>query len=561
MNRATRIRFITLVPIAAAFAGLVAACASESPSIESTRVAEQKIVYGAAERQEIGELTDPQLLTWAAATGTFFDKSDVNCDGTDCALTTKPHGDSQGGVFIPACPGEPYIGQPEGGHCTGFLVAPDLVATAGHCFAYLDDCERQALVFGFIVNAWGEAATSVPQQNVFHCKEVIARATTYDSLDGLDDVDFALLRLDRPVESRRRPLSIRDTGIVPNDALLVTIGSPMGLPLKYASDGSVRINVPSNEKFGFNLDACKGNSGSPIIDEYTGAVEGILSEGPANDWVYETQPDGTSCYREQHCDENTGCPGKRPWILASRIKSIVEVLEGRSCYDKIQNGQETDVDCGGPDCKSCMMGKTCEEASDCHQFPYDCREAVCQNNQCVVDYGSCGCETDADCDDHIACTQTVCNTATYSCQEISNTCECSKDTDCDDGKSCTRDTCSPTTRACVHDSSACEPQCTEDTAIDLGSNSNVVTVRNNACVRVRDHYPSWWGRRTMQLMSWSGGTYPVPFTWKNTCAASSGSGTFTANWQSKLLSQTSSACATLISLKGNGSGNISLVYY
>jgi hypothetical protein len=71
---------------------------------------------------------------------------------------------------------------------------------------------------------------------------------------------------------------------------------------------------------------------------------------------------------------------------------------------------------------------------------------------------------------------------------------------------------STTTRACVHDSSTCEPQCTEDTAIDLGSNSNVVTVRNNACVRVRDRYPSWWGRRTMQLMSWSGGTYPVPFT-------------------------------------------------
>jgi hypothetical protein len=43
---------------------------------------------------------------------------------------------------------------------------------------------------------------------------------------------------------------------------------------------------------------------------------------------------------------------------------------------------------------------------------------------------------------------------------------------------------------------AAAPQgCTEATAIDLGAPANAVTVRNNGCLRVRDGYPFWWGRR------------------------------------------------------------------
>jgi hypothetical protein len=65
----------------------------------------------------------------------------------------------------------------------------------------------------------------------------------------------------------------------------------------------------------------------------------------------------------------------------------------------------------------------------------------------------------------------------------------------------------------------------------------------------------------MQLQDMTPGTYPVPFTWTNTCSGGAGSGTFTGDWQSFVLNPTSSACATLISLAGAGTGTITLRYF
>lgn len=103
--------------------------------------------------------------------------------------------------------------------------------------------------------------------------------------------------------------------------------------------------------------------------------------------------------------------------------------------------------------------------------------------------------------------------------------------------------------------------CTEAIAVDLGAPANAVTVPNNGCVRVRDAYPFWWGTRNMRLQSGSPGSYPVPFTWSNSCAGSQGSGTFTGNWQTVILGLTNSACATVIDLQGSGAGNVTLRYF
>jgi hypothetical protein len=104
--------------------------------------------------------------------------------------------------------------------------------------------------------------------------------------------------------------------------------------------------------------------------------------------------------------------------------------------------------------------------------------------------------------------------------------------------------------------------CTVANAVDLGAPGTNVTVPNNGCLRVLSGYPSWWGTsRTMQLQNTSPGAYPAPFAWMNTCAGASGSGSFTADFQSFLLTPTSAACATLITLSGNGSGDITVRYF
>ena len=78
---------------------------------------------------------------------------------------------------------------------------------------------------------------------------------------------------------------------------------------------------------------------------------------------------------------------------------------------------------------------------------------------------------------------------------------------------------------------------------------------------MQNAYPSWWGTRAMKLENTAGAAFPVPFSWSNTCSSSSGSGSFTGDWQGKILSVTNSACVTLIDLQGTSSGNITLRYW
>jgi hypothetical protein len=102
--------------------------------------------------------------------------------------------------------------------------------------------------------------------------------------------------------------------------------------------------------------------------------------------------------------------------------------------------------------------------------------------------------------------------------------------------------------------------CTIASATELGAPSTVRVISNRACVKVQTGYPTWWDTRNMQLQVQSPGVYPAPFTWSNACNGTSGSSTFTADWQSRIIGPVSENCATLISFTGNGAGNIRLVY-
>jgi hypothetical protein len=55
-----------------------------------------------------------------------------------------------------------------------------------------------------------------------------------------------------------------------------------------------------------------------------------------------------------------------------------------ACNDGIQDGTETDVDCGGPNasCSRCGPGKKCQASSDCQGGGGDAGTGVCVNNVC-----------------------------------------------------------------------------------------------------------------------------------------------------------------------------------
>lgn len=68
----------------------------------------------------------------------------------------------------------------------------------------------------------------------------------------------------------------------------------------------------------------------------------------------------------------------------SRLNSSIYVLSahfdtvslGPACNDGIQNGDETDIDCGGSSCSKCADTQACKIASDC--FNGVCSSNICQ---------------------------------------------------------------------------------------------------------------------------------------------------------------------------------------
>lgn len=65
-----------------------------------------------------------------------------------------------------------------------------------------------------------------------------------------------------------------------------------------------------------------------------------------------------------------------------------------SCADGLHNGQETDIDCGGPSCPPCGPGGDCQTGSDCVSGV--CTGGACQAPSCN-DGVKNGQETDVDC--------------------------------------------------------------------------------------------------------------------------------------------------------------------
>ncbi|MCX5792653.1 MAG: serine protease [Elusimicrobia bacterium] len=170
------------------------------------------------------------------------------------------------------CSDTRFLAQPKGPFCSGALVGPDLVLTAGHCVTSEADCKDTKMAFGYAIKTeGGGAATTLPAGEVYNCAGIVRRVFTKT------DADFALLRLNRPVTGHQ-PLSIsRGADLKEGDGVFV-IGHPLGLPLKVAGGATVRDYSPGGF-FSADLDTFHGNSGSPVFNAGTGKIEGVLVRG------------------------------------------------------------------------------------------------------------------------------------------------------------------------------------------------------------------------------------------------------------------------------------------
>ena len=82
------------------------------------------------------------------------------------------------------CPTEKFIDQQTPADCTGFLVAPSIIATAGHCVEEFSFCKDWKIVFGFMIDSKTRIPTVLKKSDVYSCKRIIHVMQTHHSRRG-----------------------------------------------------------------------------------------------------------------------------------------------------------------------------------------------------------------------------------------------------------------------------------------------------------------------------------------------------------------------------------------
>ena len=248
------------------------------------------VVYGNDDRLDLYQVKDKRVLALADSTVALFEGANVALASDKAALTTHHYGREYN-----LCKEEPFYDQATGAFCSGSLVAPDVIMTAGHCVPSAEECSGIKFVFGFGIKHEGPQPASVAASEVYSCGQLLGREQNNHG------ADWALVKLDRPVTGHK-PLKLDRDGGVQNGDLLFVIGHPAGLPTKVAGGAKVRDASPDGF-FVANLDTYGGNSGSAVFNAATGLVEGILVRGE-NDYVYKG-----SCRVSNACPAD-GCRGE-----------------------------------------------------------------------------------------------------------------------------------------------------------------------------------------------------------------------------------------------------------
>jgi V8-like Glu-specific endopeptidase len=257
-----------------------------------------RVIYGKDERVEAAYYPNQKVKSLSRSVAGKVEKDLLVKEGSEYKLPSQTLQNVMG-----VCANERFSSQTSFVECSGFLVAPDLLLTAGHCVQTQTDCEQSKWVFDYVLGT-----KSVNEAKVFSCKEIVSQSVGYNN-------DYAVLRLDRPVLDRE-PLKLRKNGELDQKTKLIVVGHPSGLPLKISDNGTVRDVLSDHDFFVAEIDTFGGNSGSPVLNQETLEVEGILVRG---DRDYSWNPE-QSCAFVNICDAGN-CRGEDVQKI-TKIKGI-----------------------------------------------------------------------------------------------------------------------------------------------------------------------------------------------------------------------------------------------
>jgi hypothetical protein len=85
----------------------------------------------------------------------------------------------------------------------------------------------------------------------------------------------------------------------------------------------------------------------------SGCQQAACDAGDASScWSCPPGPDGSPCEQDTDC-------------VSDACDAVSHVCVSGQCADHRMDGQETDVDCGGPTCSACGLGGQCQTNRDC----------------------------------------------------------------------------------------------------------------------------------------------------------------------------------------------------
>lgn len=257
-------------------------------------------IYGEDSRREVFEEQDPARKLLARSVVAIIDSKDISTNLTgNLKITAGNYGED-----YELCMTERFVEQPDAAWCSGFLVADNIVATAGHCSEERGFCKNMKFVFDYMYDSKSRDPLIAKQEDVYNCKKVI------DERANFHGSDYALVELDRPVVGRT-PLVIATKKPGIKESVFV-IGNPVGLPAKFA-DGKVL-----SQHSGYyltDLDAFSGDSGAAVFNSKN-EVAGIVARGD-DDFVKKG-----GCYVANPCKDES-CRGEdisNPGILRASLR-------------------------------------------------------------------------------------------------------------------------------------------------------------------------------------------------------------------------------------------------